>query len=67
MHTCTYCISVDGQKRSKRIKMKAMKENIAGVCLQRAHRVQLMSQHAILLFLNILVNSQKHIKTVGWT
>ena len=28
------------KKGQKRIKMKAMKENIAGVCLQHAHRVQ---------------------------
>lgn len=40
--------------------MKVMKENVEGVFLQHAHRVQPVSQHAILLFLNILVDSRKH-------
>ena len=48
------------KKGQKRMKMKAMKEKVAGVCLQHVHRVQPTSQHAILLFLNILVDSRKH-------
>ena len=46
-----YLISVDGRKR---IKMKMMTKNIAGACVGSMGK-ELTSQHAILLFSNVLV------------
>lgn len=62
MHTCTYCISVDGQKRLKTNQNEINKRQYHRcVCLQHEHRVQLTSQNAILSFLNMLVWTVKNI------